>query len=243
VGLLLESTVDYSWWNGERADDEWTFEVSEPGVYVPVAVVGERVIGSGPPARIEAGQEHDLGTIVSRPGADLVVEIARDEATENNELWASLRIEGLRRTERIELGKGSRLETRGLEPGRAELTIFGEGVVRIRRDLQLEEGRETRSEVRLVPAVRVPYVVSWDDDDRPDSLTIRVTHREDGKVAYEHTWESLASTPPPFDAWLSCPAGAFVFEALAPDGRSGRGEFAVVTLDAVPTEPLRVDLR
>lgn len=243
VVLLLELLGDDSYVRGELEGDAWMFDVERPGTYVPLALLGERLIGSGPPAEIDAGGTYDLGTIVSRPGADLVLTIQRDDATRDARLALLLFATASRRVERIELGARSELECRGLEPGAMKVRLVGSGVTQLEREIELVAGAEAQLDLTLVPAVSVRYEVRWDDEHRPETLTVRVTRASDGEVPYELIWDDFATYPPPFITSFPCPVGTFVFEALAEDGRSGRVPFVVESLGAGPSLPLRVDLR
>ena len=243
IGVILESTRKLSWRFGDRSGDTWTFKVNEPDTYTPIVVAGEQIIAVGEPFESVPGERHDLGTLRTKTGGKLLLQIQRDEGTESATFKAWIKIDACRRSQSIEVGAVSEYILEGIEPGSGEISIHGEGIVSVDVPFEVDAGRQATVTIPLEQAAEVPYKIHWDLSDRPKTLSFKFLDRSTGSVVREINLENLHRYKMPIDWKFRTGPGSFTLEAELGNGKKGRVDFEVTRLDPESLHKVEIDLR
>ncbi|HVS12220.1 MAG TPA: sigma-70 family RNA polymerase sigma factor [Planctomycetota bacterium] len=233
LSVILE-TRGNSWRVNPEIDSErFRFEGVEPGDYKVVAFSGEDVIHAGEWFTLAAGEERDLGTLVTELGATAVLSLERAKGTEAAEPVAYLRPADTNQGRRVEFGLDSERRIENLSAGSYAVRLYGKGIAAAQGTLVVPAGGEAKASLRVEPAVERPFEIELRKEPPPGRLRVRIQDRS-GRSYFDLT-EISARVAYPYKrrAWL--PLGHFVLSAETDTGSSASVEFDVLTLD--PDQP------
>ncbi|MFT7676428.1 MAG: hypothetical protein ACI8QC_000399 [Planctomycetota bacterium] len=229
--VILEGADDQRWYGGTRVNNDWTFQLSSPGIYRPVALINARAICTGGEFEVHEGDTIDLPDLVPGPSGTLVLRIQRPADSVLTGVRAFLRRKESKRAEVFEVGGLAELRIDLLEPGPGRITFAGDNVASLDLWFDVLAGEETRLDVPLIAAVPVTATVEWSGGEGTGTMTLRYIDNATGTVAYEVTLDDLTDYTSPIPWTGLLPIGSYTFEVLI-NGRAHYAEaFEVTSLD------------
>ena len=229
--VILEEAERHRWYGGTRVGNDWTFQLSSPGIYRPVALIKARAIATGADFVVHEGDAIDLPDLVPGPSGTLVLRIQRPSDPVLSGVRAFLRRKVTKRAEVFEVGGLAELRIDKLEPGPGRITFTGDNVASFDLWFDVLAGKETKLDVPLLAAVPVTAQVEWLGGDGTGTMTLRYVDRATESVTYEVTLDDLTDYTSPIPWTGLLPIGSYTLEVLI-DGRAHyKEEFEVSSLD------------
>ncbi len=231
AAVVLEDAEDHRWLGGTRTGADWTFQVSQPGTYRPVALIAGRAIATGADFQLHPGDSVSLPDLIPGPAGTLILEIHRPNEVVATGIRAYLRRRPSKRAEFIHVDGQAQVRIEHLEPGPGRITIVGDNVSTLELPFEVSGDHETRLDVDLIAAVPVTAQVEWPPGDGTGTMSLKYIHRSTGTVTYETMLDDMTDYESPMSWTGLLPIGSYLLEVTKNGLPHYREEFEVRSLE------------
>ena len=169
----------------------------------------------------------DLGTLISGPGGDVVVELRSPEGFfPVGAKWFTHQ-KDIRVHENGLFGGQNSVRIDNLQPGEVLLTVRGDNFMTVEHPVQILSEGETAAEIEVVPAWKVPYRVDWKAADAPDRIEVQFLRANDLVSAKDVTFKNEEKTRQPINWTAKLPTGHYIWSVVVPGQPEWRVPFEV----------------
>ena len=212
-------------------EEDGVFSTTLPaGRYQARALAGDTVVGVGEWFDLAAGEERDVGTIRTRPVASLVVTVSRPPELADGRVRAKVLADGRDRFGGVEFPAGvDELVFDDLLEGPVEVVVWGDGVARESRAVEVQGAAPTPVHFPLRAAIRASIHVASTDSEPLGRVTVTV-RRPNGDAYEEFVFRSRHGIQMPLEVDVTVPLGRFQVEVATSTGRTASGELVVTSL-------------
>ena len=239
--VQLESDRNFARVWVEREGAGFVFPEVEPGRYRPVVLLLESPILVGDWIELEPGEDRDLGTLRTEPGASLNLLAPRPAGTEDVEIRLFLRSGGTMSSTEVKLGTDAERRIQNLTPGTYDVRAYGTGIASVFVEAEVRLGRENELSLELQPAVPCGIEITWPENEALGSLSVRVSDAA-GEVVWDRTETNVAFLPRPYTLSPQFVLGNYTVVAESKSGLRGTAALVVDDLEPDP-EPVGIELR